>query len=44
LNSGICFSTVSSVAARVQASEVNRIQRAHRDLHLAVEALTEISA
>jgi hypothetical protein len=31
-------------AARVQASEVDRIQQAHRDLHLAVEDPTEISA
>src|SRR5277367_4582928 len=31
-------------AARVQASEVDRIQQAHRDLHLAVEGPTEISA
>jgi hypothetical protein len=30
--------------ARVQASEVDRIQQAHRDLHLAVEDPTEISA
>jgi hypothetical protein len=31
-------------AARVQASEVDRIQQAHRDLHLAVEDPAEISA
>jgi len=31
-------------AAPVQASEVDRIQQAHRDLHLAVEDPTEISA
>jgi len=31
-------------AARVQASEVDRIRQAHRDLHLAVEDPTEISA
>ena len=31
-------------AARVQASEVDRIQQGHRDLHLAVEDATEISA
>jgi hypothetical protein len=31
-------------AARVQASEVDRIQQAHRDLHLAVEDAAEISA
>jgi hypothetical protein len=31
-------------AARVQASEVDRIQQAHRDLHLAVEEPAEISA
>jgi hypothetical protein len=31
-------------AARVQASGVDRIQQARRDLHLAVEDPTEISA
>jgi hypothetical protein len=31
-------------SARVQASEVDRIQQAHRDLHLAVEEPAEISA
>jgi hypothetical protein len=31
-------------AAHVQASEVDRIQQAHRDLHLAVEDRTEINA
>src|ERR1700688_3451870 len=31
-------------AAHIQASEVDRIQQPHRDLHLAVEDPTEISA
>jgi hypothetical protein len=35
---------VNDVPRRVQASEVDRIHQAHRDLHLAVEDPTEISA
>ena len=32
------------LAAHVQASEVDRIQQVHRDLHLAVEDPIEINA
>ena len=44
LNSGNPLLNRKQRAARVQASEVDRIQQAHRDLHLAVEDRTEINA